>query len=193
MQRPDFEQQLRSRGGGLVSDLPGGALAALRERLGAADIQAGVILLAAPNTAQFRLVLFDQPPQLTRFLSDRPEIGARQAVARLRIRPPGASRALDDYSFTLGALSAPEPVRVSARDDLDGESFAVSEVPGLGRIEEIVDTAIARGEVPGGEVTALVVGRFGREIRIVTNVVSPRTEAVVEFDRTGAYLRTRQA
>jgi hypothetical protein len=37
-----------------------------------------------------------------------------------------------------------------------------------------------------------VVSRFGRDIRIVANVVSDRSEAVAEFDRAGVFLRAQQ-
>ncbi|MFC9472188.1 hypothetical protein ACWF99_01235 [Nocardia sp. NPDC055002] len=188
----DFEDQLRARGGGLVSSLPQEAIAALSRRTGATDLEANVIMLTPPNSTQFRLTLNDQPAQITRYLSGDEVLAAREPTVRLRVRPPDRSRQLDDYSFALGALSAPRPVRVSAADDLDGEDFAVSEVPGLSRIEDIVDTALARSALPGGQVTVIVVSRFGREIRIVANVLSPRSEMVAEFDRTGTFLRVRQ-
>ncbi|MFG1772043.1 hypothetical protein ACIBEH_21625 [Nocardia salmonicida] len=190
--RAEFEDQLRSRGGGLVSALPQEAVAALAQRTGAADVEANLILLTAPNSTQFRLTLNDQPAQITRFMADDAVPAARTPTVRLRVRPPDRSRQLDDYSFTLGDLSAPRPVRVSASDDLDGEDFTVSEVPGLSRVEEIVDTALTRSELPDGQVTVIVVSRFGREIRIVANVLSPRSEMVVEFDRTGTFLRAQQ-
>ncbi|MEU1546247.1 hypothetical protein [Nocardia sp. NPDC005745] len=190
--RGDFEQDLRARGGGLVHGLADSAITAVRECLGIADFQANVILLTAPNSTRFRMVLADQPNQVTRFLSAQPDPTARQATVRLRVRDPDGSRRLDDYSFTLGALSAPQPVRVSAIDDIDGENFAIGEVPGLGRIEDIVDTALVRSALTDGQVTVIIVSRFGREIRIVANVTSPRTDMVAEFDRTGAFLRIRQ-
>ncbi|WP_433520925.1 hypothetical protein ACQPZ2_26490 [Nocardia pseudovaccinii] len=192
VERGDFEQGLRARGGGLVNGLTDSAVAAVRERLGTTDFQANVILLTAPDSMRFRLVLFDQPDQVTRFFSAWPDPTARQAAVRLRVRDPAGARRLDDYSFTLGALSAPQPVRVSAFDDIDSEGFMVSEVPGLAHIEDIVDTTLARSELADGQVTGIVVSRFGREIRIVANVSSPRTDMVAEFDRAGAFLRIRQ-
>ncbi|MFE1591368.1 hypothetical protein [Nocardia sp. NPDC058705] len=190
--RADFEDRIRTRGGGLVSALPQEAIAALAQRTGATDLEVNVIVLTPPNSTQFRLTLNNQPAQITRFLADDEVLAARSPTVRLRVRPPDRSRQLDDYSFTLGALSAPRPVRVSAFDDLDGEDFTVSEVPGLSRIEEIVDTALLRSELHDGQVTVLVVSRFGREIRIVANVLSPRSEMVAEFDRAGAFLRIEQ-
>ncbi|WP_280413651.1 hypothetical protein [Nocardia asiatica] len=192
VERGDFEQDLRARGGGLVNGLTESAVAAVRERLRTSDFEAHVILLTAPNSTRFRVVLSDQPDQVTRFFSAWPDPTARQAVVRLRVRDPEGSRRLDDYSFTLGALSAPRPVRVSVFDDIDAEGFAISEVPGLAHIEGIVDTALARSALADGEVTVMIVSRFGREIRIVANVTSPRADVVAEFDRTGAFLRIQQ-
>lgn len=190
--RAEFEDQLRSRGGGLVSALPQDAIAALTQRTGVTDVEANLILLTPPNSTQFRLTLDDQPAQITRFMADDAVLAARAPTVRLRVRPPDRSRQLDDYSFTLGELSAPRAVRVSAFDDLDDENFTVGEVPGLSRVEEIVDTALVRSELPDGQVTVIVVSRFGREIRIVANVLSPRSETVVEFDRAGTFLRAQQ-
>ncbi|MEV4125726.1 hypothetical protein [Nocardia sp. NPDC049707] len=189
--RADFEDQIRTRGGGLVSALPQAAIAALAQRIDASDPDVNVILLTAPNSTQFRLVLNNQPAQVTDFLAGS-DFTAREPTVRLRVRPPGLSRVMDDYAFTLGDLSAPRPVRVSSFDDLDGENFTISEVPGLSRIEDIVDTARTRSEIPDGQVTAIVVSRFGRDIRIVANVVSARSEVVAEFDRTGVFLRAQQ-
>ncbi|MDR7166809.1 hypothetical protein J2W56_000527 [Nocardia kruczakiae] len=193
VERGDFEQQIRARGGGLVSGLPAAAVDALRKRLGADDFQANVILLTAPDSAGFRLVLADQPAQVTNFMADPGEFAARNPAVRLRVRTMQRPRELDDYSFMLGALSAPTPVRVSAFDDLDRDCFALSDIPGLGRIEAIVDTARVRSGLTDGTVPVIVVSRFGREIRIVANVVSPRSETIAEFDATGEFLRIRKA
>lgn len=192
MDRADFEQQIRTRGGGLVSALPQGAVIALAQRVGAAELQADVMVLSAPNSTQFRLVLNDQPAQVSRFLADHDDMSATAPTVRLRIRHPDGSRQVDDYSYMLGALSSAQPVRVSAYDDLEGECFTVGEVTGLARLEEVVDTALARSELPDGQVTVIVVSRFGSDIRMVANVVSPRSEVVAEFDRTGAFLRMQQ-
>ncbi|MFI6310123.1 hypothetical protein ACIBEK_08390 [Nocardia fusca] len=191
MDRADFEDRIRTRGGGLVSALPQAAIAALAQRIDASDPDLNVILLTAPNSTQFRLVLNNQPAQVTDFLAGS-DFTAREPTVRLRVRPPGPSRVMDDYSFTLGDLSAPRPVRVSSFADLDSENFRVSEVPGLSRIEDIVDTARTRSEILDGQVTAIVVSRFGRDIRIVANVVSARSEAIAEFDRAGVFLRAQQ-
>jgi hypothetical protein len=191
--RGDFEDIVHERGGGLVSTLPDEAIAALRERLSVNDFQVGVIMLTAPNSSQFRLVVPDQPDQLTRFLDGKHDFAGPQAVARMRIRVPQQPEQLDDYTFTHGALSTPSPVRVAASDDLDGESFAVSEVTGLSRVEEIVDTAITRSGLDNGYVSVILVNRFGRDVLITVNVISPRAEAIAQFDSNGAFIRVQRA
>ncbi|MFI2230446.1 hypothetical protein [Nocardia testacea] len=174
-----------------MSALPQAAIAALAQFIDASDPELNVILLTAPNSTQFRLVLNNQPTQVTDFFAGS-DFTAREPTVRLRVRPPGPSRVMDDYSFTLGDLSAPRPVRVSSFADLDSENFRAGEVLGLSRIEDIVDTARARSEILDGQVTAIVVSRFGRDIRIVANVASARSEAIAEFDRTGVFLRAQQ-
>ncbi|MQY28925.1 hypothetical protein NRB56_45140 [Nocardia sp. RB56] len=191
--RADFEQRMRARGGGLVSELPRDAITALRTRLGVNDIDANVLLLTAPDSRQFRLVVNEQPPQVTRFLAGREDLSSREPVLHIRVRDPQRSERLDDYSYALGALSAPQPVRVSVFDDLDSENFPVTEVSGLSRLEAVVDTALTRSGLDDAVVSVILVSRFGQEIRMVANVVSPRSEMIVEFDRTGAFLRVRQA
>ncbi|WP_157121535.1 hypothetical protein [Nocardia violaceofusca] len=192
VERDAFEQQIRARGGGFVDGLPAAAFEALRNRLGTGDIQAGVVMFVAPESTQFRLVLADQPEQVTRFLADHDDLSTREPAVHLRVRTARRPRELDDYSYRLGAVSAPRPVRVSAFDDLDGECFTLGEVPGLTRLESIVDTALARSALADGVVPVIVVSRFGRDIRIVADVTSARTDMIAEFDSAGTFLRIRQ-
>jgi hypothetical protein len=192
VERDAFEQQIRARGGGLVDGLPAAAFEAVRNRLGTGDIQAGVVMFVAPESSQFRLVLADQPEQVTRFLADHDDLSTREPAVHLRVRSPQRPSELDDYSYRLGAVSAPRPVRVSAFDDLDGECFSLGDVPGLTRLESIVDTARARSGLADGVVPVIVVSRFGRDIRIVADVTSARSDMIAEFDSAGSFLRIRQ-
>ncbi|MFD0360165.1 hypothetical protein ACFQZZ_01730 [Nocardia sp. GCM10030253] len=190
--RADFEDIVHERGGGLVTALPTGAIAAVREHLGVADFQTSIILLTAPNSSQVRMVVPDRPTQLTRFLNGH-HLAGPQAVAHLRIRVPRQPEQLDDYTFTQGALSKPTPVQVAASDDLDGEAFAAGEVTGLSRIEQIVDTALARSGLENGYVSTLLVNRFNRDILMTVNVTSPRAAAVAQFDSAGKFIRVQRA
>ncbi|NKY43134.1 hypothetical protein [Nocardia cerradoensis] len=192
VERDAFEQQIRTRGGGFVDGLPAAAFEALRNRLGTGDIQADVVMFVAPESTQFRLVLADQPEQVTRFLADHDDLSTREPAVHLRVRTAQRPHELDDYSYRLGAVSAPRPVRVSAFDDLDGECFTLAEVPGLTRLGSIVDTARARSALADGVVPVIVVSRFGRDIRIVADVTSPRSDMIAEFDSAGSFLRIRQ-
>ncbi|MEU0545763.1 hypothetical protein ABZ319_38405 [Nocardia sp. NPDC005978] len=185
--RADFEERMRARGGGLVSALPLGAISALSQRLGVPEVQATVLVLTAPDSANFRVVLADQPPQVTAFLAEH-DLTSREAAVWLRVR---TDRRLDDYAYLYGTLGPGDPVRVSAREDLDADSFTLNTVAGLSRIEEIVDTALARSELDGAHVPVIVVARFDGDIRIVANVVSSRAEIIAEFDETGQFTRIR--
>uniref|UniRef100_UPI002457C907 hypothetical protein n=1 Tax=Nocardia brasiliensis TaxID=37326 RepID=UPI002457C907 len=191
--RADFERTLRTRGGGLVSALPAAAFDALHRRLGVDDIQASVILFTTPDSSQFRLTTIDQPPQLSRYFNDHHNLSGQDTAVRLRIRVPGRPDQQDDYTYANGTLHGPDPVHVSALDDLDAESFAVRDVSGLRALEQIIDTAVTRTQVDGGYVSAIVVNRIGSEIIMTVNVASARTTMIAQFDQAGNMLRMRQA
>lgn len=191
--RADFERTLRTRGGGLVSALPAAAFDALHRRLGVDDIQASVILFTTPDSSQFRLTTIDQPPQLSRYFNDHHNFSGQDTAVRLRVRVPGRPDQQDDYTYANGTLHGPDPVHVSALDDLDAESFAVRDVSGLRALEQIIDTAVTRTQVDGGYVSAIVVNRIGSEIIMTVNVASARTTMIAQFDQAGNMLRMRQA
>ncbi len=191
--RSDFEQVVHQRGGGLVSSLPAGAIGALRQRLGAPDIRAVVVLLTSPDSSGFRLVVPDEPGQVSSYLGDNQDLASPDAVVHLRIAVPGRSGEFDDYSYSNGVLGSSTPVRVSASDDLSGETFSLADVPGLGKIEGIVDSALAHSGSEGAYVSSILVSRFGGDVRIIADVTAPRSISVAQFDRTGAFLGIRQA
>ncbi|WP_433654072.1 hypothetical protein ACQPW1_25730 [Nocardia sp. CA-128927] len=191
--RADFEKVIQARGGGLVSTLPTAAIDTLRQRLGATDIHASVILLAAPGSQNFRLTMLDQPPQVTRFSNENRNLTNQDTAAHLRIRVPSRPDQQDDYTFTNGTLHGPTPVHVSASDDPDDEMFDVRDVSGLLRLEEILDTALTQAAVENGYVSSAMVNRIGPDTVITVNVSSPRTTVVTQFDRAGTFLRKSQA
>lgn len=190
--RADFEELVQARGGGLVTALPGDAIGALQRRLGTADLEASVILLAAPNSSRFQFVMLDQPPQVTAALNSGGALSGRYPVARLRIRVPQAPDQLDDYTFALETLSEPTPVQTFA-GDLNGTTFAIDQVPALRRVEEIVDTSVAHSGLDDAHVSALLVHRSGRDVLVTVNVVAPRGVTVLQFDRAGTLLRVQRA
>lgn len=190
--RADFEERVQVRGGGLVTALPAGAISALQRRLGAADLEASVILLAAPNSSSFQFIMLDQPPQVTAALNGGGALSGRYPVARLRIRVPQQPDQLDDYSYALETLSEPTPVQALA-GDLNNTTFAIDQVPALRRVEEIVDTSIAHGGLDDAHVSALLVYRSGRDVLVTVNVVAPRGVTVLQFDHAGTLLRVQRA
>ncbi|MFI6045021.1 hypothetical protein ACIA8C_25555 [Nocardia sp. NPDC051321] len=191
--RADFEKVIQARGGGLVSALPSAALDSLRQRLGATEIHASVIALTAPASNGFRLSMLDQQPPVTRFLDENHNLAGQDPSAHLRIQVPTHPDQQDDYTFANGTLHGPTPVHVSAADNPDDEMFDVADVSGLLRLEDVLDTAIARAAVAGGYVTSVVVNRIGSDVVMTVNVTSPRTTVVAQFDRAGTFLRMSQA
>ncbi|MEV6559735.1 hypothetical protein AB0M22_28720 [Nocardia sp. NPDC051756] len=190
--RADFEKILQARGGGLVSALPATAIDALRQRLGVSDFRASVIMLTAPDTGTTRWGMLQQPTQVTRLSSERADLFTQDSAVHLRIQVPGHPEQQDDYTYANRTLHGPKPVHVSVADDPDTEMFDVAEVSGLLRLEEILDTAIARTAVADGHVSAVIANRIGNEVRISVSVTSPRTMMVAEFDRAGTFLRMGQ-
>ncbi|MEU7144276.1 hypothetical protein ABZ942_32865 [Nocardia sp. NPDC046473] len=185
--RADFEKVVQARGGGLVSALPNAALDSLRQRLGVSDLQASVIMLTAPESRSTRWGMLEQPAQVTRFSNENPDLFTQDSAIHLRIQVPDHPAQQDDYTYANRTLHGPTPVHVSAADD--PEMFDVREVSGLFRLEEILDTALARTAVPNGHVSAVIINRIDDEVRITVDVTSPRTTMVTEFDRTGTFLR----
>ncbi|MFE9577772.1 hypothetical protein ACFYO1_15400 [Nocardia sp. NPDC006044] len=187
--RADFEKVLQARGGGLVSALPAAALDTLRQRLGVPGLRAGVIMLTAPETGTTNWGMLAQPPQVTRFSSENHDLFSQDSAVHLRIQVPNRPEQQDDYTYANRTLHGPRPVHVSAAVHPDSEMFDVGEVSGLLRLEQVLDTALARTAVTDGHVSAAIVSRTGDEVRISVSVTSPRTTMVAEFDRAGTFLR----
>ncbi|MFC9437772.1 hypothetical protein [Nocardia sp. NPDC057030] len=187
--RADFDKIVQARGGGLVSDLPSTAFDTLRKRLGVPDIRAGVIMLTAPETGTTNWGMLAQPPQVTRFGNDNRDLFTQDCAVHLRIQVPTSPEQQDDYTYANHTLHGPRPVHVSAAVHPGSEMFDVSEVSGLLRLEEVLDTALTRTAVADGHVSAVIVSRIGDEVRISVSVTAPRTTMVAEFDRTGTFLR----
>ncbi|MFD6163365.1 hypothetical protein ACFWF7_40380 [Nocardia sp. NPDC060256] len=190
--RADFEKDVQARGGGLVSALPSAALDSLRQRLGVTDVRASVIMLTAPESRSATWGMLAQPPQVTRFSNENPGLFTQDSAVHLRIQVPTHPEQQDDYIYANRSLHGPTPVHVSAADHPDTEMFDVREVSGLLRLEEILDTALARTAVSNGHVSAVIINRIDDEVRITVDVTSPRTTMVAEFDRAGTFLRMGQ-
>lgn len=158
-ERGDFEAEVQRRGGGVTTALVAGPLDRLRHALGVDDPQL-LSLLAIPG--------------------DR--------IVVIEARDPDQPRHVDRYRSANGGLGSPEPVQVSARDDLDGRSFRVSDLPVLDDLESVADAAIAALGFAGSYVTSISTERHAGQRVLVVQVSSPRAEGTVTFSSTGDLL-----
>ena len=76
------------------------------------------------------------------------------ALSRVEVRNPAAPDELDEYTIVGSDLSRIEPVILSADEDLDMSTIALSAVA-LDSIETMADEALAEFGVTGGYVTIL--------------------------------------
>ncbi|MFC0451195.1 hypothetical protein [Rhodococcus jostii] len=127
--RADFDAAMQSRGGGMTTSLVRDGLAALSARYGVAEVQVTSVDVAPVETLD------------------------------VTVRNPAKPDQLDQYTFDGEWLSDPSPVMVSALEDLDARAFRIGDVPALGRVEALVDDALAHSGVDGGRVTGISVNR----------------------------------
>ncbi|MFC4560925.1 hypothetical protein ACFO4E_03525 [Nocardiopsis mangrovi] len=161
MDRADFDAEMARRGGGLTTELVGDVLAALRVHYRVSeDTDVGLTSLT---------------------------LQAEGALVGVEAQAPDDPRVLDSYTFEDGELSAPTPVRVSAMDDVEARVFRPGDVPALGGIEDIVDTAVREAGIEDGLVSRIAVQRSAGDVVVVAAVESPRTLATVLFDAEGGF------
>jgi hypothetical protein len=103
---------VRERGGGVTSDLPRDAVAAVANELGVDDFS-------------------------VRSLSVSP----LDATVVLDVRDPAVPAHLDRYVVRRGAVEGVEPIRLTVDDDLDAQTFPVSGLA-LDETEAMVDAAL---------------------------------------------------
>jgi hypothetical protein len=161
--RADFEAEIERRGGGVTSELVAQPLDRLREAIGVDDPE---------------LLLLSMTP-LTR-------------TVVLEVRDPAQRRNVDRYVSRGGGLDDPEPVQVSASDDLDARTFRPSELPALGDLEGLADQAIAALEFEDAYVDSMSVGLRNGEPVLSVHVTSPRSVGSAVFDGTGNLLGAAQ-
>lgn len=157
--RSDFDAEIQRRGGGVTSELVTEPLARLRDAVGVDDPE----LLALSISPADRTVVFE-------------------------VRDPRLRRNVDRYTSRGGGLGAPDPVRISATDDLDTRSFRASELPALDELETVADAAIAALQFEDGYVNSIDVGLSDGAPVLTVHVSSPRSQGVAVFDRSGTLL-----
>ncbi|ANQ73124.1 hypothetical protein G9U53_01770 [Rhodococcus sp. D-46] len=127
--RMDFDNQMRERGGGMTSELVRGGFDSLAHRYGVDAVSVTSIDISPIET-----------------------LG-------VTVRDPGKPTQLDRFSFDGVILGEPSPVQVSVTDDLDARSFTLDQVPALTNLEKLVDDALENSGVDDGEVTGISVSR----------------------------------
>jgi hypothetical protein len=162
--RSDFEAEIERRGGGVTTDLAAEPLDRLRDELGVDDPEL-LSLSIAPLT--------------------------RTVV--LQVRDPAQRRNVDRYvSRGGGAFDDPEPVQISASDDLDARTFRPSQLPALGDLEELADQAITALRFEDAYVDAIDVGLRNGAPVFTVHVESPRSVGTAVFDGAGTLLGAAQ-
>ncbi len=119
-------------------------------------------------------------------------------VVTLRVRNPAAPAELDDYVFRAGDLDGPEPVQLSADDDLDAETFVLTDVA-LDRLDQMVDDAVEAFAVSDSYVTSVQVGFVAvpgqgspAAVGVVVALESPRAAGAATFTAGGELLGVQQ-
>jgi hypothetical protein len=142
------------RGGGLTSDLPLDAVAAVADELDVDDFEIRSLSVSPLDTT----VVLD-------------------------VRDPAVPAHLDRFVVRRGSVDDIEPIRLSADDDLDAQTFPVSGLA-LDETEAMVDAALADFD-EGGYVSSLRADRQGDETAIVLALESPRATATATFTAGG--------
>lgn len=161
--RSDFEAEIERRGGGVTSELAAEPLGLLREELGVDDPE----LLALSISPLTRTVV-------------------------LQVRDPALRRHVDRYVARGGSLDDPEPVQISASDDLDARTFRPSQLPALGDLEGLADQAIAALQFEDAYVDSIEVGLRNGAPVLTVHVSSPRSVGTAVFDGAGTLLGAAQ-
>src|SRR4030095_13892986 len=95
-------------------------------------------------------------------------------------RSPPTLERLPRYVVRRRAVEQVQPVRLTATDILDTQTFPVSGLA-LDRVEDMVDTALAHFP-SDGYVTSMSIDRTGDGVEIELALESPRTQAAARFD-----------
>lgn len=111
-------------------------------------------------------------------------ITVRPGDAFLTVRDPKRPGNLDNWSYGGTSWRDPEPVQTSRRELEDTRSFAISEVPGLGKLRDLVDRSLAELAIEKGRVEGVSVSRF-KTIEISVDIKGPRERGRVTFEADG--------
>jgi hypothetical protein len=157
--RSDFDDEIKRRGGGLTSDLTVDAFAALGERTGATDPELLHLTISLPS----RVVSFEA-------------------------RDPQRRDQVDGYTFRGGDLSDGDPVQVTGSEPLEARTFRASELPALTDLESLADEALAALGFADSYVSSVGVWGTTNPPEITLSVESPRSRGSVRFTGDGTLI-----
>ena len=162
--RGDFDREIQERGGGFTSELPLAAVEAVADELGTQDVA-------------------------LRSLSVTPS----SETVTMEVRDPAVPDNLDQYVVHGGEVDSVAPIRLSATDDLDAETFPASGLA-FDRIEPMVDAALAEFDPGTGYVTSLIATQRGAgEAVFLLGLESPRASATATFSAAGELLEVTRS
>lgn len=155
--RADFTAEIRARGGGVTAALPAEVLDAVADDLGV-----------------------DLAGLTVRSVTINPEAN----TARVEVRDPAVPANVDSYVWHNDSLDEPEPVRLSAGDDLDAAVFSPASVA-FDDIEVMTDRALDEFGEPDGYVTTINVHRLQEQVTIAMSLQSARADGTARFTAAG--------
>lgn len=155
--RAEFEDVVRSRGGGVTAEQTLDGLDALRAAVDTDDVEALHLSITPAN----------------RFI-----------VAE--VRDPRQREHVDRHVVRGGSVDDPEPVRTSVDDLLEAETFRISQLTLLAELDDVAAEAIAAlGFADDGYVTSIYVSGSNRPLEVRFSVESPRAAGTVSFTADG--------
>ena len=150
--RADFNEELRARGGGLTASFVLRGIDAVEDELGS-------------DALQFTRISID---------GDEP-------TALFYVRNPRAPHELDTWLWNGTSLAEPSPVQLSASTDLDEQSFTAAEVPALERLDVVIATTMRALELEEGWVTEIEVATGEHGVRVSVDAESARARGEARF------------
>ncbi len=166
--REDFDEEIRSRGGGMSERDVLDVVRDLEARLDTDDVR-------------------------VRTFSANPSSG--EIIVVVEARDPAEPRNLDRFVYDGDDLRSTEPVQVSASEDLDAETYPLAAFA-LDELDEMVDEALLAYDAEGGYIdgmrlaqqTRSIDGSVAPELVVQIDLESPRSTAVATFTAEGELL-----
>lgn len=116
-------------------------------------------------------------------------------TVNLNVRNPADPDAFDFYSYRLGSLGAPSPVRVSAADPIDAQVFSSADVPVAG-LDEMLAITIHELDIEDAVPQSVAISRRGFDggpLEVTISAESPRASGSAVFDADGELIEVRRS